>query len=372
MKFFQKTWVAVLMTAVMIVAAIGIGAGSAPMEPENVVSSRPVAPSTALDTTLYTDGYATWIWDEAGVLSDKQEEELCLYIANWVQRYDSLIAVAAVRSVSGNIEDYAYDLGTEIQLGSADAILVVDTDAPNAYLAGGPDYPLSGSEITDYMDRYLYAPVMSGDYGEGILALYAGLNEYYVDNYGLGYLESEYEDYYAEEASGLETVLGFGILTALFLGIASIVDKIRYNSYRQRYYGVANPPYVFRPILFWHGPASGWYRRRWRRPPPPPPRHSNGGPRPSGGGPRPSSGSSRPGSGGFNNRPGGFSNRGGHGGGFSSGGRGGGFSGGSRGGGFSGGSRGGGFSGGSRGGGFSGGSRGGGFSGGSRGGGFGR
>ena len=371
MKFFQKTWVAVLITAAMIVAAIGIGAGSAPVEPEYVPAPSPSI-STDLDTSLYIDGYATWIWDEASVLSDRQEEELCLYNANWVQRYDSLVAVAVVRSVQGNIEDYAYDLGAEIELGSADAILVIDTSAPNAYLAGGPDYPLSGDQITDFMDRYLYAPVMSGDFGAGVLDLYAGLNDYYVKNYGLGNLDSGYEYYQAEESSGFETVLGMGILMALLLGIASIVDRIRYNGYRQRYYNVANPPYVYRPILFWHSPTSSWYRRHWKRPPPPnrPPS-----------GPRPPHGGSRPGSGGgFNNRPGGFSSSGGHGGGFSrpsgggfSGGRpsGGGFSGG-RGGGFSGGSRGGGFSGGSRGGGFSGGSRGGGFSGGSRGGGFGR
>ena len=341
MKFFQKTWVAVSITAAMILVSIVIGMGTAPMEPDTTVTpTQPTAPSTALDTTLYTDGYATWIWDEAEVLSSAQEKELCLYIANWVKRYDSLIAVAAVRSVSGNIEDYAYDLGEEIQLSSADTILVVDTKTPNAYLASGSDYPLSSSEITSYMDRYLYAPVMNGDYGEGILELFAGLNEYYLDNYGLGYLESEYgyEDAYTEEVSDFETVLGFGILLAFFLGIASIVDKLRYNSYRQRYYGVTNPPYAFRPVLFWHAPTSRWYRHRWDRTPPPPPRHGHGGPRPGGGG----FSGGRPGGGGVSGggRPGG-----------------GGFSGGSRGGGFSSGPRGGGFSGGSRGGG----SRGGGF-----------
>lgn len=52
---------------------------------------------------------------------------------------------------------------------------------------------------------------------------------------------------------------------------ATLIDSARYTAYRQRYYGVVNPPYVFRPILFWHGPSYGWYRRRWRQPPPPPP-----------------------------------------------------------------------------------------------------
>ena len=80
MKFFQKTWVAVILTGVMILTAIGIGMGDEP------VQSQPVQPqntpiSTALDTSLDTGSYATWIWDEAGVLSDREEEQICLYLA---------------------------------------------------------------------------------------------------------------------------------------------------------------------------------------------------------------------------------------------------------------------------------------------------
>jgi len=345
MKFFQKTWVAVAITAAMIAAAIFIGSGG---------ERAPEPTTVGLDTTLATGPYADYIWDEADKLSTKEEEEICLYNANWINRYDSLIAVAVVKSVDGAIDDYAYSLGEEIGLASADGILVIDASAPDAYLAVGPDYPILDNQISAYMNNALYDFVMDGDYGEGILNLFATLNNYYVDHYGLGSAGGY------EESSGGETLMAVIALVVILLIIATVIDHLRYNSYRQRYYGVVNPPYVFRPILFWHGPSYGWYRRRWRRPSPPPPRPPRG---PGAGG------------GGFNSRPGGFSSgsRGsGFGssrpGGFSSGPRGGGFGGG-RSGGFSGG-RGGGF-GGSRGGGFSGG-RGGGFGGGGRGGGFGR
>ena len=326
MKFFQKTWVAVTITALMIAAAIGIGL----TKPEQPV----VKPTTDLDTTLSTEAYEKWIWDEAGVLSDATEEQLCLFNANWVNRYDSLIAVAMVNSVSGAIDDYAYELGTEIELGSADAILVVNVGGKDAYLAVGPDYPLSDGEISAYLNQYLYDPVMSGKFDRGVLELFNGINGYYLTHYGLGYMEE------LESSDYLFTILFFIIVLIV---IATIIDKIRYSAYRTRYYGVVNPPYVFRPILFWHGPGYGWYRRNWRRPPSPP--------RGPGGNSRPGGFNGFSGPGGGNSRP--------RGGGFSSGPRGGGF-GGSRGGGFSGGSRGGGFSGGSRGGGFGGG-RGGGF-----------
>ena len=354
MKFFQKTWVAWLLTAVMIAAAVGIGQSKG----GGAVSTPIPEPIAGLDESLSTKQFADYIWDEAGVLSSKQEEQICLYNANWNQRYESIIAVAAVKSVDGALDDYAYDLGMEIELASADGILVIDVSAKDAYLAVGPDYPLTDGQVTSYMDNSLYEYVQAGNFGSGVLNLFGELNRYYVDNYGLGYLDNS-SSYSPGYSDGDDTAVGVILLVFILIAIVIVInaiDRSRYNTYRQRYYGVVNPPVIFRPIFFWHGPGTYWYRRHWRQSPPPPPRP----PRGPGGGP-----GNHPGGGftGFSG-PGGGSSRGG---GFSSGPRGGGFSGGSRGGGFSGGSRGGGFSGGSFGG-----SRGGGFGGGSRGGGFGR
>lgn len=344
MKFFQKKSVAILLTVVMIVAGIGLGqmrANSAPEVPTTGVS--------ALDTSLSTAAYENWLWDEAGVFSSSEEEKLCLYNANWDNRYSSLIAVAAVKSVDGDISEYAYELGNEIGLGQGDALLVLDIGGKDAYMATGDDFDdqmLNSTEVTKYLDLYLYEDFMDGNYGKGVVTLFGAVNDRYVEVFGTSTTVT------IGESEGGSTLMGCIVLIIILLVIATILDNLRYNSYRQQYYGVVNPPYVFRPILFWHGPSYGWYRRRWTRPVTPP-----RGPRGPGGmgGPGVGGGGSRPAS-----RPGGFTSNN----------RGGGFGGSSRGGGF-GGSRGGGFSGGSRGGGFGGGSRGGGFSGGSRGGGFG-
>lgn len=360
MKFLQKAWVAWLITAVMIVVAIGIGQ----TEEAAPVPAPPPSGGAALDTGLSTQQFADYIWDEAGVLSSRQEDSICLYNANWDRRYESIIAVAAVSSVDYAIDDYAYDLGEEIGLGSSDGILVIDVSGKDAYLAVGPDYPLSDSQITSYMDQSLYKYVQSGRHGDGVLNLFEDLNQYYVNNYGLGYLDNSggvpaHEDSYSDDDDLVVGVIMLIFLLAAIVIVVNAIDQSRYNTYRQRYYGVPNPPVVFRPIFFWHAPGSAWYRRNWRQPPPPPP------PPRGPGGPGPGPGN-RPGGG--NNFTGFSGPRGG--GSFSSGPRGGGFSSGPRGGGFSGGSFGGG-----RGGGFSGGGRsGGGFSGGggSRGGGFGR
>lgn len=371
MKLFQKTWVAVTITAVMIAAAIGIGWNRGQ-------TAAPVpAPtgSAALDESLPTSPYTTWILDDAGVLSEQTEEQICLYNANWVQRYDSLIAVAVMDGVDGDLYDWAVDTASEIGLSDTDGLLAVDISQDAVQLVVGQDYPMSDSEITAYTTNYMANDVYKGDYNSAVLKLFNAVNQYYVDHYGLGYMDTT-----VDTSSSGSTVATVIFLLIIFLVIASVMDSIRYSSYRRLYYGVAAPPYAFRPILFWHGPSYGWYRRRWHAPPPPPPRGPRGpggpgGPRPGGPGSRPGGGSgfngfsgprnggSRPSGGSGSFRGGGFG--GSRGGGFSGGGSRGGSSGGFRGGGFSGGS----FGGGSRGGGFGGG-RGGGFGGGSRGGGF--
>ena len=368
MKLFQKAWFAWLLAAIMIVAAIGIGRvkGGQP-EP----APRPSG-STALDESLSVKEFADYILDETGTLSSKQERQISLYNANWAKRYDSIIAVAVKESVPGNIDDYAYTLGAEISLAPSDAILVIDVSAQDAYLAASPDYPLTDSQIATYVNSALGPYVESGKYGDGILNLFLELNQFYVDNYGLGYLDNN-SGYSPSYSGGGAQNVGIFMLVIILIAIVLVVnaiDRTRYNAYRTRYYGVASPPVMFRPIFFWHGPGSYWYRRHWRQPPPPPPRPPRG---PGGPGSRPGGGFGGGFGGGSSSGFGGAGNRGPRGGGTfggrpSGGGRSGGF-GGSFGGGSFGGGRSGGF-GGSRGGGFGGG-RSGGFGGGSRGGGFG-
>ena len=269
MKFFQKTGVAVVLMLVMIAAAVGIGRWRG--------ASSEMLPHAAaeLDTSLNAESYLVWISDGADVLSPQQENQIALYNANWVERYDSLIAVATVPSLSESIASYAYDLGTEIELASTDGILVLNAGTGDCYLAVGPDYPMTESQVTSYLDRYLYEDAMAGNFGEGVLSLFDGLNQFYLDDFGLGYLENSSSSGYGGHSTG-ELVFGAVALLVVLVVIASVLDSLRYANYRQRYYGVPNPPYVFRPILFWHGPRFGWYRRRWAPPPPPPPRPPRG------------------------------------------------------------------------------------------------
>ena len=356
MKFFQKAWVAWLIVVVMIAGAVVIGrtkGGGAP------TSEAPA--STGLDTTLSTSGYSKYVWDDADILSAATEKKISLYNANWDFRYNSVVAIVTTDSVT-SLEDFAWDQGVDMGLGEGDAVLAISARDEDWFVAPGDDFStiLTNRVVSDLEG------ILSGDLNDKtILAFYEALNEVYLDNFGLG--NAEPDGSYGYNNSG-DTAAGVIMLAFILIAIVvviSAIDRMRYNTYRRQYYGVVNPPVMFRPIFFWHGPSSYWYRRHWHQPPPPPPRP----PRGPGGGP-----GNRPGGGfGSSSGFGGAGNRGPRGGGTfggrpSGGGRSGGF-GGSFGGSSFGGSRGGGSFGGSRGGGFGG--RSGGFGGGSRGGGFG-
>ena len=359
MKIFQKTGVAVLVMCMAIAAAVGIGVWR---QPAAAVGSQ----TGSLDTGLDTAYYAKFVDDGADLLSGSAEETIALYNANWDNRYNSVVGVVTMASVPSDVQtlddfaNYAYQLGADLGVGENDAVLVISVADEGYYLATGDNFAtmLPDSKVDSFMQEYLGGDFSAGKYEAGIINMYSGLNDLYYTNFGAGndtLPDTSYENgYYYSYSYSWVVWLVVGLIVLVV--ILSAVDRSRYNVYRSRYYGMATPPYMFRPILFWHRPGSYWYRRHWHQPPPPPP----GGPRGPGG----PGGPGRPGGG----NPGGFGgvgNRGPRGGGTFGGrpsgsGRSGGVGGGGtfRSGGF-GGSRGGGSFGGSRGG-FGGGSRGGG------------
>lgn len=379
MKSLQKRWVAVTVMIAAIVIAVCIGYVRRP-EGGGTAENRPgTSGGEALDTGLDTTPYTQFIYDRAELLSDATERSAAVYLANWDYRYNSIIALVTVQQAD-DLEAEAYALAEDFGLGDGDALLLLEKRGESYQLVWGDEFgTIMNPKAQDRLARVLE----SGTWDSGTTAFYREMNAIYVENFGRGNAEQGEDrtpagtERYTSPGTARWAVMAI-VLIVLIVAVCSMADRSRYNSYRRRYYGVAAPPYVFRPILFWHGPRSRWYRRNWRQPPPPPAPPPPRGPSGGFGGtpPRGPSGSSRPrgNSGGF----GGAGARGPRGTGFSGGGtrssggfggtRSGGSFGGSRGGGFGGGTRPGGSGGASRGGGFSGGSRGGGFGGGSRGG----
>ena len=345
MKFFQKRGVAI---AVLILAIIASGAWGLHKAP---AVSTPEG-GEKLDPSLSTAAFTQYVRDEADILSDKTEEAVGLYNANWDKMFGSIMAVVTVQS-SDDLENTAYDYAEAMQLGTNDAILLIAKQQQDYYLvASGDFYDLLSSLSQSFVASCMEDGVQKGDYDAAVRSLCAALH---VE------LSQQYQQSEAALDEAASRVMFIMILIIFFI-LWIALDGMRYRRYRRRYMmpGMGIPTVVYRPIF--------WGRRPPRSPRPP----RSGGPRPpygggsSGGNRRPPQPPRRPSSSGGSF--GGFGSTG-RGGGFGSGGSFGGF-GSSRGGGFGGGSFGG-----SRGGGFGGGSfggsRGGGFGGGGRGGGFG-
>ena len=345
MKFFQKRGVAIVVLILAIVASSAWGLHKAP------AVSTPEG-GEKLDPSLSTAAFTQYVRDEADILSDKTEEAVGLYNANWDKMFGSIMAVVTTESAN-DIENAAYDYAIEMQLAENDAILVIAKQQQDYYLlASGDFYDLLSGLSQSFVASCMADGVQKGDYDAAVRSLCAALHVELSQQY------QQSEAALDEAANGVMFIM----ILIIFFVLWIMLDGMRYRRYRRRYMmpGMGVPTVMYHPIF--------WGRRPPRGPRPP----CSGGPRPPQGGRGSSSGNRcppqqprRP-SGGSGNSFGGFGSSG-RGGGFGSGNFGG-FGGSSRGGGFGGGGSFGGF-GGSRGGGFGGG-RSGGFGGG-RGGGFG-
>lgn len=345
MKFFQKRGFALVVLILVIVASSAWGLHKAP------AVSTPEG-GEKLDPSLSTAAFTQYVRDEADILSDKTEEAVGLYNANWDKMFGSIMAVVTTESAN-DIENAAYDYAIEMQLAENDAILVIAKQQQDYYLlASGDFYDLLSGLSQSFVASCMADGVQKGDYDAAVRSLCAALHVELSQQY------QQSEAALDEAANGVMFIM----ILVIFFIIWIMLDGMRYRRYRRRYMmpGMGVPTVMYHPIF--------WGRRPPRGPRPP----CSGGPRPPQGGRGSSSGNRRPPqqprrpSGGSGNSFGGFGSSG-RGGGFGSGNFGG-FGGSSRGGGFGGGGSFGGF-GGSRGGGFGGG-RSGGFGGG-RGGGFG-
>lgn len=337
MKFFQKRGVAIVVLILAIVASSAWGLHKAP------AVSTPEG-GEKLDPSLSTAAFTQYVRDEADILSDKTEEAVGLYNANWDKMFGSIMAVVTTESAN-DIENAAYDYAIEMQLAENDAILVIAKQQQDYYLlASGDFYDLLSGLSQSFVASCMADGVQKGDYDAAVRSLCAALHVELSQQY------QQSEAALDEAANGVMFIM----ILIIFFVLWIMLDGMRYRRYRRRYMmpGMGVPTVMYHPIF-------------WGRRPPRGPRPPQGGRGSSSGNRRPPQQPRRP-SGGSGNSFGGFGSSG-RGGGFGSGNFGG-FGGSSRGGGFGGGGSFGGF-GGSRGGGFGGG-RSGGFGGG-RGGGFG-
>ena len=363
MKLLQKRPVAAAVMVLAILAGIALGQAKKP------------------DTEAALTGeFLYLIHNEGGVITQDTAGYIEAMNASLFAQTGAQIAVDVVRTTgSESTADYAERTFRELGVGSRERnnglLLVLALEnlyngAPDGdyYLAWGSGFSSSQqARLEDILYDTLETYFAGKRYDDGVRHTFRSLVDYLEGVYhvsvttvppspgAMGNYQTMSGGYQSAGAAVAIGTIAGGLVTlvVLLLILWVLLDGMRYQSYRRRYYGptvIGIPRPVYYPV-FWGRP------RRPRRPPPPPPPRRPGGP----GGP---------------GRPGGFGG-GSFGGGAGRGPRPGGPGPGSFGGGFGGGSFGGGAGRGGRPGGFGGGSFGGGagrggFGGGSFGGGVGR
>lgn len=299
MKIFQKRSIAALVMVLAIAAALFLGQARKPADTS--------APSTAIV------GSYTYVYDNAHVLTDGTMEHIDAMNASLFAQTGAQIMVVTVDTTGGtDIIDYAYDLGSEYGVGSAErdngivVVLALDDIAQNglkgdygaAYGDGLYDY---GDQLNSILYYYMEDDFAAGDYDAGVEKTFDAYIDWLAEFYDVtvreNYIPAVRETYstaggYQTQTSGyMAPTVGMlagnliVLLVVLFV-LWVILDAARYSRYRRRYLmpGMGIPTRRYYPIF--------WGRPRRRRPPPPPrpPRSGPGAPPP----PPPRGGSTRP------------------------------------------------------------------------------
>ena len=257
MKFFQKRGVAIAVLILAIVASSAWGLHKAP------AVSTPEG-GEKLDPSLSTAAFTQYVRDDAGVLSDKTEEAIGLYNANWDKMFGSIMAVVTTESAN-DIENAAYDYAIEMQLAENDAILVIAKQQQDYYLlASGDFYDLLSGLSQSFVASCMADNVQKGDYDAAVRSLCAALHVELSQQY------QQSEAALDEAANGVMFIM----ILIIFFVLWIMLDGMRYRRYRRRYMmpGMGVPTVMYHPIF--------WGRRPPRGPRPP----RSGGPRPPQGG----------------------------------------------------------------------------------------
>lgn len=181
MNILKKQGVAWVITIVMIVIAIGIGSAKAPVSPS---PSFP-APDTPVPPNSGTSSSTLHVWDDANVLSDREEVALSEINAELSKKYGTVVACVTTNYGRDDLYDFALNYAARIGLTEYDFIVVLDIKGDNYWLVQGAGLQnlFTDDDCGDYAWEYMEDDFARGDYGEALLSLANALADWYEDHY---------------------------------------------------------------------------------------------------------------------------------------------------------------------------------------------
>ena len=186
-NIFKTQVVAWIITAVMVVGAVGIGYEKAhasrtpedvPAPPNDGYQQGPGTAPDSLDTSF--------VWDNARVLSDRTVRELDERNVRLWDRYSATVGVVTCSYGGDDLYSYAMQCSEDMDLGGYDMIVVLDISGDNYWLLQGNDIrrDFTDNDCSDYAYDYMEEPFARGDYDTAVLRLTEMLEAWYGIYYG--------------------------------------------------------------------------------------------------------------------------------------------------------------------------------------------
>lgn len=171
---FKKQGVAWGLTALMVVAAIGIGYAKAP-------THNPAPEPDYPSTTIPPAASGSFVWDNAGVLSASTVQKLDQRNERLWQRYSVSIGVVTCNYGRDDLFDYAIQCGEDMGLGGYDFIVALDISGENYWLVQGADMTrdFTDNDCSNYAYDYMEDYFVRGMYDDAVLELTAALEDWY-------------------------------------------------------------------------------------------------------------------------------------------------------------------------------------------------
>lgn len=179
--FLKKQGVAWVLTALMIVAAIGIGYAKAP---SNESAPRPDYPAPTAAPGAPAEAFH--VWDNANVLSAQTERELSQRNTRLWNSCSVSIGVVTCDYGGDDLYDYTVKQFEAMGLGGGDMLVVLDISGDNYGLYAGRSVSrqFSDQDCSDYAYDYMEDFFAREMYDDAVLGLTEALEVWYGENYG--------------------------------------------------------------------------------------------------------------------------------------------------------------------------------------------
>lgn len=191
----------------------------------------------------FPDELDTYVYDEAGVLSEAVKEHIINSSYDLSQKSGAEIIVACVNTTGlTDIADYAYEMFNTWKIGGKDknngVLLLLSIDEQDYWCLQGEglEKTLSSGKIKLILNEYLEPDFARGDYDTGVLATYNALlgeleAAYGIDvdgsSVGNNYSDGYYDEYYYADNDGTGVIVMFIVIIFIIIFVSGFVGRMQ-------------------------------------------------------------------------------------------------------------------------------------------------